>query len=335
MSGEKVPALTLPSLSRASSLTHTPSPFNSLSPSMPSQPPGSSSSNGTPICSHLLLSEFDILKGSQLRYQYPKATAIKESVLAEAMLPEGAHLRESDWTVFFLPKRQVENGDPQAASTPPHKEKDAPAAATVATTAAAGAATPPSATAPAQLPSSSSSDDDELLCVLNLVRTKYDKTVKRGAIVKALAVVTRYRWYNILKPLLLLALDAYLDCRDDEEEKRFAILANLYATINSVDLSGLTPLTDQEKRVLRAVRLRGTTSGQPSGLLSPSVSEPISARLGSAGGNGPILGPDHIIANIRWNNTPIPLRIPIFLVRAATTPRCTPAVLCSALRCLR
>ena len=27
------------------------------------------------------------------------------SVLAECMLPEGAHLRESDWTVFFLTNR--------------------------------------------------------------------------------------------------------------------------------------------------------------------------------------------------------------------------------------
>eukprot|EP00835_Amoeboradix_gromovi_P002933 NODE_179_length_15798_cov_0.379769.p1 type:complete len:601 gc:universal NODE_179_length_15798_cov_0.379769:12332-10530(-) len=54
------------------------------------------------IIDYVLLSEFDILKGSTLRQQYPRPTGIEEQVLAELMLPEGGHSRDTDWTWFFM-----------------------------------------------------------------------------------------------------------------------------------------------------------------------------------------------------------------------------------------
>ncbi|CAG8744418.1 14195_t:CDS:2, partial [Dentiscutata heterogama] len=51
---------------------------------------------------HILLAEFDIDKGSSLAHQYPEPTGTDEHLLAELMLPDGAHLRTEDWTVFFL-----------------------------------------------------------------------------------------------------------------------------------------------------------------------------------------------------------------------------------------
>ena len=54
------------------------------------------------IIDFVLLSEFDILKGSTLRQQYPTPTGIEEQVLAELMLPEGGHSRDTDWTWFFM-----------------------------------------------------------------------------------------------------------------------------------------------------------------------------------------------------------------------------------------
>eukprot|EP00834_Sanchytrium_tribonematis_P004319 NODE_206_length_12919_cov_0.381357.p1 type:complete len:636 gc:universal NODE_206_length_12919_cov_0.381357:8104-6197(-) len=54
------------------------------------------------IVDYVLLSEFDILKGSTLRQQYPTPTGVDEQVLAELMLPEGGHSRDTDWTWFFL-----------------------------------------------------------------------------------------------------------------------------------------------------------------------------------------------------------------------------------------
>lgn len=57
---------------------------------------------------HILVAEFDIDKGSQLAHQYPEKTEIEEHKLAELMLPDGAHLREEDWTFFILNQHIVE-----------------------------------------------------------------------------------------------------------------------------------------------------------------------------------------------------------------------------------
>jgi len=46
--------------------------------------------------------EFDIDKGSTVRHQVPAPIGVSESFLAESMLPEGGHLRETDWTYFFI-----------------------------------------------------------------------------------------------------------------------------------------------------------------------------------------------------------------------------------------
>ena len=59
-----------------------------------------------PACSYLIVSHFDIDRGSIVKDQYPTKMGVSESYLAELMLPEGVHLREMDWTVFFL-KRSV------------------------------------------------------------------------------------------------------------------------------------------------------------------------------------------------------------------------------------
>ncbi|KNC53781.1 uncharacterized protein AMSG_09499 [Thecamonas trahens ATCC 50062] len=56
----------------------------------------------------LLLAEFDIDEGSLLSVQYPTATGIEEQCLAELMLPDGAHNREEDWTVFFINRDENE-----------------------------------------------------------------------------------------------------------------------------------------------------------------------------------------------------------------------------------
>ena len=50
---------------------------------------------------YVLLAEFDIDKGSTVRHQYPKTCPISENILADLMLPEGAHLRETDWNISF------------------------------------------------------------------------------------------------------------------------------------------------------------------------------------------------------------------------------------------
>ncbi|CAJ0844011.1 6051_t:CDS:10, partial [Entrophospora sp. SA101] len=122
---------------------------------------------------HILLAEFDIDKGSSLTHQYPVATGTAENLLAELMLPDGAHLRTEDWTVFFLNQKTP---DPDKIISSSLDEINV------------------------------TKDEDEdnmpLLYALNLVRTK-------GAVVKAMAICTRHQYLHIYKPVLLLALDKY------------------------------------------------------------------------------------------------------------------------------
>ncbi|KAJ3146864.1 hypothetical protein HDU86_008360 [Geranomyces michiganensis] len=57
----------------------------------------------------ILVAEFDIDKGSALTFQYPCSTGTDAHVLSELMLPDGAHNREEDWTMFLL--NQTEAAD--------------------------------------------------------------------------------------------------------------------------------------------------------------------------------------------------------------------------------
>jgi hypothetical protein len=54
----------------------------------------------------ILTAEFDIDKGSTVKHQYPEPTGVLENFLAEAMLPEGCHARETDWTIFMIRKKK-------------------------------------------------------------------------------------------------------------------------------------------------------------------------------------------------------------------------------------
>ncbi|CAG8793180.1 17211_t:CDS:2, partial [Acaulospora morrowiae] len=100
---------------------------------------------------HILLAEFDIDKGSSLTHQYPDATGTDEHLLAELMLPDGAHLRAEDWTVFFL-NQTIPDPDKISIDENPTYHT----------------------------PSNSQDHDQEkpLLYALNLVRTRHDKEAR-------------------------------------------------------------------------------------------------------------------------------------------------------------
>ena len=64
----------------------------------------------------ILFAEFDIDKGSVLRQQYPAKVSDDEGLLAELMLPEGAHNHVQDWTVFMLNRPSAGPAEPQRAA---------------------------------------------------------------------------------------------------------------------------------------------------------------------------------------------------------------------------
>lgn len=104
-----------------------------------------------------------------MEHQYPTAISGDEQMLAELMLPDQAHARKEDWTIFFLHK-DVGDGEEGADSQSP----------------------PGSAKPNVQQENGEIGDNQEneeqyveggegppLIYVLNLVNTKHDSNAKR------------------------------------------------------------------------------------------------------------------------------------------------------------
>ena len=171
-------------------------------------------------CSFVLLAEFHIQEGAQLKYQFPQPLGVDEryiitfhlsasllnqplfSVLAMSMLPDGAETQLDDWTIFFLNQTSFNTISPVLALDTPE-------------------------VTPVPLPGEDNrhltTHRPELLCVLNLVRTKHDKSLNRflfylyvspkvltlslfsrGAQVLALAICTRHPFIQIFKVCALI-----------------------------------------------------------------------------------------------------------------------------------
>jgi hypothetical protein len=189
-----------------------------------------------------------------MEHQYPGPISGDETMLAELMLPDQAHVRSQDWTVFFLHKdTSAEDDEREARRERRRKRKRIQEGLEEDTEAGAEE----SALGEEDL---GESDDDDLedseddldidgpplIYVLNLVNTKQDNTVKRGAIVKAMAICTRHSFLHVYKPILLLALEEYFRAPVPET------LASLYESLNSMDLSLMPKLSSLESYVLQS-----------------------------------------------------------------------------------
>lgn len=134
-------------------------------------------------------------------------------MLAELMLPDQAHARNQDWTIFFLHKdtSQEEEDEERTAKEERRRRRRRRRDR------AAGIIDEEDEDDEDDLLEDEEWDDDDddddsstdsepeggegppLIYVLNLVNTKHDKTVKRGAIVKAMAICTRHPFLHIYK----------------------------------------------------------------------------------------------------------------------------------------
>ncbi|KAG0646957.1 mesA [Hyphodiscus hymeniophilus] len=200
---------------------------------------------------YILVASFDIDKGPIMEHQYPVAITGDEHMLAELMLPDQAHVRNQDWTIFFLHKdtsqEEEEAEEKEEGRRRKQRRKDK----------AAGILDPNDETATEGDEVDDESEEEEsdsepggegppLIYVLNLVNTKQDKTAKRGAVVKAMAICTRHPFLHIYKPLLLLALEEYF------KSPHPATLASLYQAVNTMDLSLMPRLSLLERYLLQA-----------------------------------------------------------------------------------
>jgi hypothetical protein len=123
---------------------------------------------------YVLVASFDIDRGPIMEHQYPGAISGDEHMLAELMLPDQAHLRNQDWTIFFLHKdTSTEDEEEEQLKRRKRREKfDAKGE-------------PLDADEYDYSDEEEDDNDDEgiegppLMYVLNLVNTKQDNTVKR------------------------------------------------------------------------------------------------------------------------------------------------------------
>jgi len=140
-----------------------------------------------------------------MEHQYPVAITGDENMLAELMLPDQAHARNQDWTIFFLHKDTSQEEEDEERKVKENRKQRRKRRRDR----AAGIIDEEDEENEEDLPEDEWEDDDEddtestdsepeggegppLIYVLNLVNTKHDKSVKRGAIVKAMAICTRH-----------------------------------------------------------------------------------------------------------------------------------------------
>jgi hypothetical protein len=152
-----------------------------------------------------------------MEHQYPVAITGDENMLAELMLPDQAHARNQDWTMFFLhkdssPEDEDEERKAKARRKARRQRRRDKAAGLVPEGGAEDGADEEEDSEGEEDDLDDDYDDDEssddepdggegppLIYVLNLVNTKHDKSVKRGAVVKAMAICTRHPFLHIYK----------------------------------------------------------------------------------------------------------------------------------------
>jgi hypothetical protein len=158
---------------------------------------------------YILVASFDIDRGPVMEHQYPVAITGDEHMLAELMLPDQAHVRNQDWTIFFLHKDTSQEEDD--AERRAKEERRARRNRRRDRAKGIIHESDDEDEEDGDLDDDDWDDDEStdsepegiegppLVYVLNLVNTKQDKTVKRGAVVKAMAICTRHPFLHIYK----------------------------------------------------------------------------------------------------------------------------------------
>ncbi len=181
------------------------------------------------LVDYVLVAEFDIDTGSTLRHQYPtNIPHYKADWFAEHMLPEGAHNRDVDYTYIFL-NRKAKHVDEDLWVRPKGYQSDRNGPSSVQDCEVVSLKNP--ALSSGGPPDESASKP--FLYGLNLVKTRHDSSVRRGAIVIAMCIFSQYHFIEAFKEPLDLALDEYFDHRSVD------VLKKIYNALNSLDLSSL------------------------------------------------------------------------------------------------
>nr|RBQ89637.1 hypothetical protein FVER53263_05435 [Fusarium verticillioides] len=190
-----------------------------------SQYPRSSTENHV---EYILVASFDIDRGPVMEHQYPVAITGDENMLAELMLPDQAHARNQDWTIFFLHKdtsQEEEDEERKVKENRKQRRKRRRGRA-------AGTIDEGDEENEEDLPEDEWEDDDE-------DDTESTDSEPEGGEGPPLI-------YVLNLPLLLLALEEYFKAPVPET------LAMLYDSVNAMDLSLMPKLSLLERHLLQA-----------------------------------------------------------------------------------
>ncbi|KAK7749302.1 hypothetical protein SLS62_008271 [Diatrype stigma] len=276
-----------------------------------------------------------------MEHQYPVAITGDENMLAELMLPDQAHARTQDWTIFFLHKDTTPEEDEEEKKAKRERRRrrrrrrDREAGIILEDDGSSEEQTDGDDDEDDWDDDESSDEEPEggegppLIYVLNLVYTKKDKTVKRGAIVKSMAICTRHPFLHIYKPLLLLALEEYFKAPVPET------LSMLFDAVNSMDLSLMPKLSLLERYLLQAsdnkdlfvekfeqmvqMRMAEDRTGQVGESFDASRSPPKPQEISRAGTKAHIEGQStysvprdthEFETKVMYKGIPIPVKVP-------------------------
>lgn len=268
-----------------------------------------------PHVEYILVASFDIDRGPIMEHQFPGAISPDENMLAELMLPDQTHVRQQDWTMFFLHKDHAATEEDPAERKARRQMREARRRAREAgeTLGAEGGEVDDETSS-----DESDADDTEsppLMYVLNLVNTKQDSTVKRGAIVKAMAICTRHSFLHIYKPLLLLALEDYF------KAPMPATLELLWTALNAMDLSLMPRLSYLERHILQASDVKDMFVEKFEQMIAQRLADEALGKIPEAPDSPTKAEPRYTVprdthefeSKIVYNGIPIPVKIPTAL----------------------
>ncbi|WZH44412.1 MesA-like protein [Fusarium acuminatum] len=175
---------------------------------------------------YILVASFDIDRGPVMEHQYPVAITGDENMLAELMLPDQAHARNQDWTIFFLHKDTSQEEEDEERKSKENRKKRRKRRRDK----AAGIIDEEDEENEEDLPEDewdNDDDDDE-------DDTESDSEPEGG------------EGPPLIYPLLLLALEEYFKAPVPET------LAMLYDSVNAMDLSLMPRLSLLERHLLQA-----------------------------------------------------------------------------------
>ncbi|QKX53307.1 uncharacterized protein TRUGW13939_00385 [Talaromyces rugulosus] len=277
---------------------------------------------------YILVASFHIDRGPIMEHQYPAAISGDESMLAELMLPDQTHVRSQDWTIFFLHK---DTGEDDEDADQEGKKKRKKGRKNKDTDGQENQYNDHERNAEESSDDDYDDDDDDddnegddddeeeeggegppLMYVLNLVNTKQDNTVRRGAVVKAMAICTRHSFLHIYKPLLLLALEEYFKAPYPET------LASLYDAVNAMDLSLLPRFSLLERSILQASDSKDMFIEKFERMIEQRVADDESERGSGSSSLGSPTKARYTLprdtheyeSKVVYNEIPIPVKIP-------------------------